>query len=257
MKHIAVIIRGHLRTWNYTKQVSFDFYDSIADNVDYYFATWQIYDPVVMHNVEKDFEGKNLIKLLTLPVNVDNYNGWIGPGLSNYLLIPYKKQREKQIQITYDAVFDTRPDILPYMHPVPAIPPEPRTLYTTYFNNQREMLYDPKSEFHIGLGDHFFMMTSEVHDIISQRYILKAAHGPHIELQRMCESAGINVCNLSWASAEITRPNCMDEVPDPSKYYTVQRSEWGSISSEKKKECLLRHNIKLEDYITNSLTSGL
>lgn len=255
MKHIAVIIRGHLRTWNYTKQISFDFYDSIADKVDYYFATWQMYDPVVIHNVIQDFEGRNLVKLLTMPITNENYNGWVGPGLSNYLLIPYKKQREKQIK--YDAVFDTRPDILPYMKSGPVIPPESRSLYTTYFNNQREMLYDPNSEFHIGLGDHFFMMTSEVHDIISQRYILEAAYGPHVELQQICESEGINACNLSWAGAEITRPNCMDEVPDPSKYYTAWRRDWGSISSEEKMECLIRHSIKIEDYITGSKTSTI
>jgi len=256
MRHIAVIIRGHLRTWNFTKQVTFDFFDSIADNVDYYFATWATYNPGVIQSVVQDFNGRNLIKMLTLPVTETNYNGWIGPGLFNYLLIPYKKQREKQANIKYDAVFDTRPDILPYAR-FEVIPPEPRSLYTTNFNNQRKMLYDLSSEFHIGLGDHFFMMTNEVHDIISQRYILLAEFGPHVELQQICESEGINACNLSWAWAAITRPNCIDDVPDPHKYFNTKMRQWDEISTVDKKECLIRHNIKIEDYLTNSSTSAI
>ena len=40
LDHIAVVLRGHVRTWHYIYPMVFDFYDSIAENVDYYFVTW-------------------------------------------------------------------------------------------------------------------------------------------------------------------------------------------------------------------------
>jgi hypothetical protein len=203
-----------------------------------------------------DFKGKTLIKLLTVPNDSLCYNGWIGPGLFNTLLIPYRKEREKQVK--YDAIIDTRPDIIVKQIPgFPAIIPEPGTLYTTHFNNQRFILHEPTSKFHIGLGDHFFIMTSEVHDIISQRHNHEAPEGPHIKIQQLCEAAGINVCNIPWIWSDITRPNNLDDVTDSRKHFEVPRSDWIALSTSEKKECLLRHNINIEDYITNSLTSSI
>lgn len=255
MKHIAVMIRGHLRTWNYNKQVIFDFYDSIADNVDYYFATWGMYDPAVISSVQQDFAGKNLIKLLTVPVVSDIYNGWTGPGLFSYLLIPYKRQREKKVK--YDAVFDMRPDVIIGLRDQNIICPEPKTLYTTHFNNQREILIDPSSKFCIGLADHFFVTTSEVYDIMSHRYIIFAIEGPHIAIQRICEAEGINACTISWINVEMTRPNCFDDVPDSRKYIGSERRDWIVLSSEEKIQLLNRHGIKIEDYMTDSMTCSI
>ena len=42
MKNIAVILRGHFRTWDYNHKEAFKFYESIAENVEYYFVTWQL-----------------------------------------------------------------------------------------------------------------------------------------------------------------------------------------------------------------------
>ena len=35
MKNIAVVLRGQVRTWHFNAPKVFDFYDKIADNVDY------------------------------------------------------------------------------------------------------------------------------------------------------------------------------------------------------------------------------
>ena len=56
--HIAVVLRGHVRTWHFIYPLVFKFYESIAENVDYYFITW---DTSNTNGIEETFEGKNLI----------------------------------------------------------------------------------------------------------------------------------------------------------------------------------------------------
>ena len=93
MKNIAVVLRGHVRTWHFNAPKVFDFYDSIADNVDYYFTTW---DTSNTDGIEGTFEDQNLIHFQILSHSIhlrmqfrqqqderkgDWYNGQLGPPL--------------------------------------------------------------------------------------------------------------------------------------------------------------------------------
>ena len=60
-KNIAVVLRGHVRTWHFNAPKVFDFYDSIAENVDYYFITW---DSSNTDRIEGTFKDQNLIHTL-------------------------------------------------------------------------------------------------------------------------------------------------------------------------------------------------
>ena len=51
---IAVIIRGHFRTWDFCKSVLLDKLNSLTPNVDFYFATWDI-PSENLKNLHKDF----------------------------------------------------------------------------------------------------------------------------------------------------------------------------------------------------------
>ena len=41
------------------------------------------------------------------------YNGHIGPPYMNSLILPHLRRREKKLNKKYDAIFDSRPDVLP------------------------------------------------------------------------------------------------------------------------------------------------
>ena len=58
MKNIAVVLRGHVRTWRFNAPKVFDFYNEIADNVDYYFITW---DTSNTEGIEETFINQNLV----------------------------------------------------------------------------------------------------------------------------------------------------------------------------------------------------
>lgn len=254
MNRIAVILRGDLRTWDYAKPAIFSFWESIADNVDYYFATW--HTPTLnVNSLYKDFENKNLIALITLnPGPPDNtYNGWTGPSALCYQVVPHKRIREKTV--TYDAVFETRPDVLyTLLDGKKPIVPDHNTLFSS-----NVAVLDDKNR--IGVGDHFLAMSSNVFDILSQRFaITTTPTGTHYDLRKICDSEGIDVCVLDWVNAQIVRPNGIDDIPNPFDYFTEHirdgekdwariQTRWNQTSKADKINCLQKHNIAISDYL--------
>lgn len=262
MKRIAVILRGHLRTWHYIAPAVFDFWSNFADEIDYYFVTWNLPD-LDLVKLEKSFQGKNLIKLLTVDVPVNfkdlQYSSWGGPGWLSYNIAPYKNQREKTV--TYDAVIDTRPDILYQLVPDKSILlPEPNTLYT--FNITGSFQCD---RYYIGLADIIFIMQSNVYNLLSERYInMSSPMGSHYDLLKLCQQEKIHACKADWIRAVITRPNAIDHIPDARQYFSGStindqlndaffiEDAWATMSRESKIECLQKHKISLDDYSSSN-----
>lgn len=258
MNHIAVVLRGHTRTWEYNRPVIFDFYDSIAKNVDYYFVTWN-FENAHRKTIEDAFEGKNLIKLLYVDKGSDAYyDNWKGPGWLNYNILPYKHQREKEV--TYDAVFDTRPDI---MYRVTnrdiVLPPEDNVFYCTGYTNQP---CPDTGKKYLGVQDCFFMSTSKVHDIMSERFAHWNDIGCHSKIVQIAKGHGFTTAKINWVEDSIVRPNAFELVPDPFDYFNYRKTgyglrhierEWMNSTSEEKLRILKKYNIKEMDYRTVSV----
>jgi hypothetical protein len=251
MDRIAVILRGHLRTWNYVKPAVFDFYDAIAHNVEYYIVTWET---DLFQNLIQDFANRNLIAAIQLP-DANEWTSWTGPGWQSYNIVPYKKERETQIK--YDAVFDTRPDIIYSLIPdTTVIPPEPMTIYTSGFTNQCGNGTDANDQerYYIGLRDHFCMMQSQVYDILSNRYLLQTRRACHAELKRICFDNHINTNSIHWAKTEITRPDAIINRPNPRTFFNYKSPlRWHMLSTDEKATILNNNNISPSDYITSSV----
>lgn len=260
MKHIAVVLRGHIRTWEYNYKAIFDFYDSIAENVDYYFVTWrmgQFYDKPIVDSFEQN--NKRLIKLLDV-FDEANYNSWKGPSWLNYSIIPYKLQREREVK--YDAVFDTRPDIIyEKIKNKSILDIQPNTLYTTGYVCQ----LGPDNKQHIGVDDHFFVSSSEVHNRMNTRHVYTDDIGCQAKILEFTRDENINVVNLDWVTASIVRPNAFVSKPDPKTYfnnkiepsYSVIGQQWIDMPYNEKLSILQQYNIRIEDYQTSSITAKL
>ena len=257
MNHIAVILRGHVRTWDYTRPVIFDFYDSIAKNVDYYFVTWT-HENMHRKSLEDTFDGKNLIKLLYVDIGDESmYNNWNGPAWLNYNVLPYKHQREKEVK--YDAVFDTRPDIIYHVtNPDIVLPPEENVLYCTGYTNQPCPI---TGKMYLGMQDCFFVSTSKVHDIMNERFIQWNNIGCHSMLMQIATDNNFTTAQLNWAEDSIVRPNAFDRIPDPYDFFLWRKTgyglkeieqEWMHMASEDKIQFLSKYGIKEMDYRTVS-----
>lgn len=264
MDRIAVMLRGHMRTWRYVKPTVTEFYNSIAHNVDYYIATWE--DSATDNaSLLADMIGLNVVASIRVQYHPIFYTSWKGPAWLSYNLVPYKRQREKEVK--YDAVFDTRPDVIYELNKNKSvIPPQPNTLYTTMLTNLKGHMDEPDSLYYVGLKDHFFMMTSEVYDIHAQRYITDTPNGCHAELLDMCNRENFNACVMDWVTAEITRPNAIFAIPDPNDYFNNLKTktnwadiqhEWEALPTAEKLTILENQQIAINDYITNSGASSV
>ncbi len=246
---IAVVYRGHLRTWNYVKEVNFQFFDSISKNVDYYFVVWDL--PYDLTRIEEDFKNRNLIKFLLVDKEEKYYQSDFGPPWHLNKILPFKKEREKEVK--YDAIFDIRPDIiLKKTADFPVL--KDMTIYVEWFNdpilNVPQMVY--------GISDICNIMSSKVFDIISQRYKQADEIEPalHINFKNYCDENNIKIEKfVNFCQDYLIRPQILDSIKNPFDVlkleimdYVPYMSLWLRLTKEQKIETLIRHNILLDDY---------
>jgi hypothetical protein len=184
------------------------------------------------------------------------YTSWHGPSWLNYSIIPYKKQREREIK--YDAVFDTRPDIIyRKIQHKPVMPPEANTLYVTRYETQT----GPDGESHIGIEDHFMMSTSDVHDRINIRHAYRDAMGGQSQILKFATDTGIHTATMNWVQDAIVRPTAFEAIPNPENYFKLDHclveKNWGFLPLEQKLSILKEHGIREEDYRTFSILAKL
>ena len=119
---IAVCLRGHIRNWNYTKDKFFYFYKEIANEVHYYYATW---DLPYIESTDLNFTfNNNQVGVLVSP-KTDHYvyGSRVGPAyLSSHI----------RLVDTYDAVVDTRFDMIPVLLDGQLISIDDMTIETSY-----------------------------------------------------------------------------------------------------------------------------
>jgi len=255
MNHVAVVLRGHLRTWFYIYPAVFDFYKSLAYNIDYYFVTWDT--PSLNEQMVIDtFKGEYLVKFLSLPIDEDFYNSWIGPGWMCYNILPFKHEREKNV--TYDAVFDSRPDVLCRSIKQPFIKPESNSIYTTSLGLFRSSLTKKTT---VGISDWFLFSDSKSFDKISERYKSFDTHGCQVQFRIEIEKLGINLCVSDCVETAMIRPNSVLEISNFKKYFDYDhykfQEEWINLNSKSKEKILKKFKINKNDDKTGSLTCSI
>jgi hypothetical protein len=255
LNHIAVMMRGHVRTFRKIYPRIFEFYESIAKNVDYYFITWQ--GSQVNTNNRQIFENRNLVAQVFMQPNIDfGADSYKSSSYLAYMLLPYKHAREKEVY--YDLVFDTRPDVIPVKLPNrPIFTPENNTLYVTQFDlhpNFRYNFYD------IAVQDWFMAMSSKVYDQMAERFICYNDQGVQITIRTYAEENNINICTMPYQGYMI-RPNVLDQLVDdkvPLDFnFNNNIANWHSMPSDKKIEYCMKLGIPLTDYQTGSTTCSI
>lgn len=253
MDRIAVVLRGHIRTWKIIHQDVFDFYNSLAKNVDYYFITWALPNYDFTH-LRQTFAGQNLIDFVIMPKVQIWYTSWYGPSWMSYMLRPYMEQRLKTV--TYDAVFETRPDVATRLRQNGKIPyPEKNKLYVANIEAHISNLTKKRT---IALTDFWFMSDYDVYKRMSERFILSPVHGNQVDYRVYAEkeNIGINVL-VNDVETILTRPNCFDLKGNIKERFTELyqlHEDWHHLSSEEKVRICYNEGVNTVDYMTTSIT---
>lgn len=260
LNNIAVVLRGHYRTWGYVHPVVFDFYDKIAKNVDYYITTWRKYDTYGYVNFTKPFEThkKNLVKFLTIYPDEQYYTSYLGASYLTYQIIPDMLEQHRKNK--YDFVFNSRPDIIYKLQfDNLNLHLNQDTLYTTGYVCQPDGR--PESTYHMGVEDHFFASSFDNHLIMNTRHHKLETMGCHNEILHRATEYNIKTAVLYNMFARIVRPTAFTECPDPFKYFEVDNfsisHKWMTMDKPAKLELLQKYAIEESDFITNSILAKI
>lgn len=249
MNNIAVVIRGHARTWNFCKGVLLDKLSKMARNVDFYFSTWNTNTAKIVE-IENDFEGYNLKEVLVNSKNCAYYHSyqsvaWLSICVANSTT--FKENKSK-----YDAVVDTRPDIVPsFFHQENIFVPEPKSIYAEFSNNNR-------------MSDLFFLFNVDVFERFSRRYIDIHEYLPrfrydiHESLYQWCLDNGIRPDEklLEFWWSQIVRPDILNHCISAEviggwndrRHHLTLSAHWSKLPLDDKRTYCRLHNIDPLDY---------
>lgn len=177
-KRIAVILAGEFRTWPRAAEYLFKLFEDRAEQVDYYFVTWNVCTqtgvakPITDHDVLAPFQKHNVkpYKYLVIdPIGKQRTTFWNHAWLVKVGNI-LKRRTEQEEDFVYDQVIETRPDIYLKRNPTSRWVPCKDFEYEGGRPIMGDSNYD--SGF-LTMPDHYFRTNSYTNDIVSNRYSFK------------------------------------------------------------------------------------
>ena len=267
--NIAVVIRGHKRVWDYSKHNIFAFYESISTNVDYYVSLWKT-PGLDLKKMERDFDGRNLIALVTPPLYEHFGGAWKSQSWLPYHILPYKSMREKSV--TYDVVCDQRTDEMIYGVNYEHFDIEPNTLYSNYGPvipygnfNPKTITQDIPLHKKPHVKDYGFMADSATYDLLTHRFAMTIKpnfqDAPELMFAQYLHENNIKAVQQHVSMTCLVRPTiCEYAKENPIKLISKEPTQekyaitdsfglWNNLTKDEKKDMCLKYDINLEDYM--------
>lgn len=250
MKKVAVVLRGHIRSWNFVKHNMFHVFESRYENIDWYFSTWEdSLSPRRRERLQQDFQGKNF-HLYSTPDSTA-YSSWKGPGLLCEQVVPAIMNNN------YDAVFETRPDIfVEIKEELPQI--ENNSIYVTGIDvtYSEENGMGPKIH-QIGAQDWFFIFDAPTFSTYAQRRFWEGPDNSHGSILSMARKNDINIYQIkNYIHTIIVRPNIFQN-PTSKEWLWEHGPRWINLSRDEKIHHVNLQDIAHVDYMTNNLHVSL
>ena len=249
MKKVAVFLRGNRRVWNYTKENIFKFCDDLAEQVDYYVAMWCVQKSRhIVGSMGDDFKDRNL-KTFKLLDNHWDYNAWEGPAYLSSILNKEKINEELFSGVQYDAVLDTRPDVV-FKQLTKIEKPKPWTVGTTRLDLEKVGGWQ-------GMEDHVFFSDSPTSSLFCNRlsYGNQPGVDGHLKLLKYCNMSNLTPCQVTGFESKIVRPTIADQffsVPPnvDMNVPQVAMNAWERMSLSSRIEVLENTCIGIDEYMT-------
>jgi hypothetical protein len=250
---IAVVIRGHVRTWHYIKHLVFDNFSNIANSVDYYFVTWYLPE-LNADKIINSFAGKKLVRFVSVTPTCDSlyYQGGRGPSyLASHVLEPIMAG-------DYDAVIDTRPDVLPVL----SREFNPKIGVKTVLVAWQTPSGVPNK--HKSMDDMFQIMSKDTFALFCKKHTIDIllAESWHTVLSMFYAANNVTVktldCNEGFSGCHLIRPTIADRIlnwdcitEDRKTQLLIDKSDWKNLSQMEKYALSEKYSILWQDYEWN------
>lgn len=253
LNKIAVILRGHKRTWEHTKTHLLSFFDFYAFTVDYYVILWDS-PSINRESIVIDFDGKNLKHLIIEPIPQDRsvYNPWLGPCYLTGKISKFVMAQELAQGFRYDCVIDTRPDvcfkkILVTDH---NLVPFPMSIGSSGVNYELRSMDDL-----IFLTDSIsfnFWSTRNRFDFeIFDRFRHKIPCDHHSAAYNYAELYNHFTYQIPWFQTILVRPNVYQYLNENREIFDaafIAKDTWGQMTRDEMRLSLEASNIPLLEY---------
>lgn len=250
LKNIAVILRGHARTWHLIYKNVFDFYDNIARKVDYYWFTWETDKHYLIQNT---FNGKNLVAYHTFDNTRFFQNSWRSAAYLNYMALFFLKERHKISP--YDVIIDTRPDVLPRLQYGRFQITEPKKVLVPHLE-MHPSLETKKIE--VAIPDHWIVYPDiDLLEKMCGRMYSEADLGNQVELVKLIYEHGYEIHTCQNIDSKIIRPNLIKyfNIHNPmnsesilQKQSVMQHNWMHELTPEEKVQICKDTNVDINDY---------
>jgi len=248
LKKIAVILRGHRRTWDYTKQTIFKFFEDKAEIVDYYVSWWRT-GSASYESINNDFQGRRL-KACKLTEEINRYcDPFYSPCFLSNLLIKEISEEELSSNQCYDLIIETRPDVIHYSH----------SYSSRWFCPDRSIGFtkiDIDKGRVIGLTDHcyvakshsLFLYNTKVHLDIDYNFDPPLQLGHHTFYLRFMEYVHLEYWENPWFNSMIVRPTICEFPEYIMDSFYRSCDTWKYLSKQERIAVIQKANIPVSDY---------
>lgn len=248
LKKIAVILRGHKRTWEYTKQTIFNFFADKAEVVDYYVSWWRT-GSATYESINNDFIGKRL-KACKLTDEIRQYcDPFYSPSFLSNLLIKDIAEEELSSGQCYDLIIETRPDVIHYGH----------TFASRWFCQDRSIGFTKINIDNgevVGLTDHcyvakshsLFLYNTKVNLNIDYNFNPPLRFGHHTFYLRFMDYVKLEYWENPWFNSIIIRPTICDFEKYNMNSFYKSSDIWNFYNKQQRIDIINKAGIPLSDY---------
>lgn len=201
---IALMLRGHARTWRWTIPTMIQRLTDCTPQIDAYVCLWK----------SQSFGQRELRELSamlpTVHAELTNLDQWdIGESCDSYTAPSWQgarlaaaRRKRESLGTVYDMIIDTRTDI--YIETCPAWFTQP-----SYGQLLSTMVSDPWLGSNLpGMEDHLLIMDHATHDTWCRRHERRYdLTYNHCILHRYCLDLGLQIRTIPWMRTSIVRPN--------------------------------------------------
>lgn len=250
LRKIGVILRGHRRTWDYTKKTILEFFDDKAEVVDYYVSWWRT-GSASDESIKQDFTGRRL-RACILTDEIRQYcDPYYAPSFLSNLLIRDISHEELLSGEKYELIIETRPDVVHHYNnafKTRWFCPDNAIGFTYLHTDDQRQIHGLTDHCYIGKSHSLFLFNTKVHIDVDLKIDPPLVMGHHTLYKRCMDYYKMESFQIPWFNSFIVRPPIYNLPTDDFVNFYRSGDIWNTLSKDERVKILEKADIPLGDY---------